>query len=583
MNGRDIFRGLQYIGDDLIENAETGQFPVQNQESGKTRRPIRRPLLIAAVIALLLLLVGCAAVYVLKMEHVKISSGTDQRDYSLVDGVYVKDPHTVSTTTLSMAGLKGSNAYKACADFYAYETELRTNASASGDWAGYDDAINAKAQELAEQYGLKPEGQPLTFRTTRNLCDALGVERFVRDSQDVSIDISQGFCRDSGNFFVLLSFAFPEDQGYEVTYTSGALYWNRQDTFSREYFTLEDRGDWVERNYTTSAGNTVLILTSPSQERGYILCNRGDALMTVWLDANPEILSEDSGVVSAEYLHMTEKQLNMVADALDFAIQPNIPTQADVDAQPAPPQKATQNGYTLEVKSVETDGYVAQILIGITAPEDIVLSTEKPLHFANWRGMLVPADGSEAAFGPVNTLDDGDGKANTIDVLLTQSVTAKNTDAPFAAGSTWTLYLVDLVYSSTDETLTEGEWQFPISFGADNCDDRELELLTSPILMKAGTGWLPDGTDVVMEFPVSSFKLRKFSNKIVRDTAAETEEQRAESYTDFYRWNGHFICVVMKDGTRIELWDQENDSAIDLTQVDYVLLPDGTKLPVSEQ
>ena len=86
--------------------------------------------------------------------------------------------------------------------------------------------------------------------------------------------------------------------------------------------------------------------------------------MTVWLDANPEILSEDSGVVSAEYLHMTEGQLNMVADALDFAIQPNIPTQADVDAQPAPPQEATQNGYTLEVKSVETDGHVAQILIG---------------------------------------------------------------------------------------------------------------------------------------------------------------------------------------------------------------------------
>ena len=579
MNGQEIFLGLSYISRKYIEEAET---ETVSSGAGKAHR-IRKPFLLAAVIALLLLLVGCAAVYVLKMEHVKISSGTDQRDYSLVDGVYVKDPHTVDTTTLSMAGLKGSNAYKACADFYAYETELRASASASGDWAGYDDAINAKAQELAEQYGLKPEGQPLTFRTTRNLCNALGVERFVRNSQDVSIDVDQGFCRDSGNFFVLLRFAFPEDQGYEVTYTSGALYWNRQDTFSRDYVTLEDRGDWVERNYTTSAGNTVLILTSPSQERGYILCNRGDALMTVWLDANPELLSEDAGVVSAEYLHMTDAQLNMVADALDFAIQPKVPTQADVDAQAAPPQEATQNGYTLKLKSVETDGYVARVVVGITAPEDIVLSTEKPLRFANWRGMLVPADGSEAAFGPVNTLDDGDGKANTIDVLLTQSVTAKNTDAPFAAGSTWTLYLVDLVYSSTDETLTEGEWQFPISFGADNCDDRELELLTSPILMKAGTGWLPDGTDVVMEFPVSSFKLRKFSSKIVRDTAAETEEQRAESYTDFYGWNGHFICVVMKDGTRIELWDQENDSAIDLTQVDYVLLPDGTKLPVPEQ
>lgn len=154
MNGQEIFLGLSYISRKYIEEAET---ETVSGGAGKAHR-IRRPFLLAAVIALLLLLVGCAAVYVLKMEHVKISSGTDQRDYSLVDGVYVKDPHTVSTTTLSMAGLKGSNAYKACADFYAYETELRANKSESGDWTGYSDALNAKAQELAEQYGLKPEG-----------------------------------------------------------------------------------------------------------------------------------------------------------------------------------------------------------------------------------------------------------------------------------------------------------------------------------------------------------------------------------------------------------------------------------------
>ena len=584
MNGQEIFLGLSYISRKYIEEAETETI---SGGTGKAHR-IRRPFLLAAVIALLLLLVGCAAVYVLKMEHVKISSGTAQQDYSLVDGVYVEDPHTVNTTTLSMAGLKGSNAYKACADFYAFKTKYTADGEEMGKagtlpegyWDAYRDVMDAKAKELAEKYGLKPEGQVLKFRTTRNLCDALGVERFVRDSQNVSIDINEGSCYDTGNFYFVMRFAFPEGQGYEVTQTSGALYWNRQDTFSREYFTLEDSGDWVERNYTTSAGNTVLILTSPSQERGYILCDRGEALMTVWLNVNPESYSEADGVVSVASQHMTDAQLDMVANALDFAIQPKVPTQADVDAQAVPSQEATQNGYTLKLKSVETDGYVAQILIGITAPEDIVLSTEKPLRFANWRGMLVPADGSKAASGPVDTLDDGDGKANTIDVLLTQSVTTKNTDAPFTVGSVWTLYLVDLICGSTDETLTEGEWQFPISFGEDNGDYRELELLTSPILMKACTGWLPDGTDVVMEFPVSSFKLRKFSSEIVRDTAAETEEQRAETYTDFYRWNGHFICVVMKDGTRIELWDQENDSAIDLAQVDYVLLADGTKLPV---
>ena len=574
MNGKDIFRGLQYIGDDLIENAETGQFPAQNQESGKTHRPIRRPLLIAALIALLLLLVGCAVVYVLKLENVKIGTGTEQRDYSLVDGVYVEDPHTVDTTTLTLAGLKGSNAYKACADFYAYETELRASASASGDWAGYDDAINAKAQELAEQYGLKPEGQPLTFRTTRNLCDALGVERFVRNSQDVSIDVDQGFCRDSGNFFVLLRFAFPEDQGYEVTQTNGALYWNRQDTFSRDYVTLEDRGDWVERNYTTSAGNTVLILTSPSQERGYIICDRGDALMTVWLDVNPELLSEDAGVVSAEYLHMTDAQLNMVADALDFAIQPNVPTQADVDAQAAPPQEATQNGYTLKLKSVETDGYVARIVVGITAPEDVDIES---LNISDG-GMFFGTSDRESmgGSGAFNDVTDGDGLANTKDLVAEFTVSFRDGLRPFELGATWDLDITDLYVDQwlpTSRVLTEGEWHFSITIDESCTNYREIELLSEPITLKASTGWRADGTDCLEAFPVTSMKLRSQSISLTADTGENT-------YADFFCFDRTIACVVLKDGSRVDILNQCLEKPIDLDQADYVLLPGDTKLPV---
>ena len=570
MNGQEIFLGLSYISRKYIEEAET---ETVSGGRGKAHR-IRRPFLLAAVIALLLLLVGCAAVYVLKMEHVKISSGTDQRDYSLVDGVYVKDPHTVDTTTLSMAGLKGSNAYKACADFYAYETELRASASASGDWTGYDDAINAKAQELAEQYGLKPEGQPLTFRTTRNLCNALGVERFVRNSQDVSIDVDQGFCRDSGNFFVLLRFAFPEDQGYEVTYTSGALYWNRQDTFSRDYFTLEDRGDWVERNYTTSAGNTVLILTSPSQERGYIICDRGDALMTVWLDVNPELLSEDAGVVSAEYLHMTDKQLDIVADALDFAIQPNVPTQADVDAQAAPPQEATQNGYTLKLKSVETDGYVARVVVGVTAPEDVDIES---LNISTGRTFFrTPGRDSNGINGDFNDVTDDDGLANTKDLVAEFTVSFRDGLRPFELGATWDLDITDLYVDQwlpTSRVLTEGDWHFFITIDESCTNYREIELLSEPITLKASTGWGEDGTDRLEAFPVTSVKLRSQSISLTADTGEKT-------YADFFCFNGTIACVVMKDGSRVDILNQCLEKPIDLDQADYVLLPGDTKLPV---
>lgn len=570
MNGQEIFLGLSYISRKYIEEAET---ETVSGGRGKAHR-IRRPFLLAAVIALLLLLVGCAAVYVLKMEHVKISSGTDQRDYSLVDGVYVKDPHTVSTTTLSMAGLKGSNAYKACADFYAYETELRANKSESGDWTGYSDALNAKAQELAEQYGLKPEGQALTFRTLRSMCDALGVERFVRNSQDVSIDVDQGFCRDSGNFFVLLRFAFPEDRGYEVTYTSGALYWNRQDTFSREYFTLEDRGDWVERNYTTSAGNTVLILTSPSQERGYIICDRGDALMTVWLDANPELLSEDAGVVSAEYLHMTDAQLNMVADALDFAIQPNIPTQADVDAQAAPPQEAAQNGYTLKLKSVETDGYVARVVVGVTAPEDVDIES---LNISTGRTFFrTPGRDSNGINGDFNDVTDDDGLANTKDLVAEFTDPFLDGLRPLELGAAWDLDITDLYvdqWRPTSRVLTEGDWHFSITIDESCTNYREIELLSEPITLKASTGWRADGTDCLEAFPVTSMKLRSQSISLTADTGENT-------YADFFGFNGTIACVVMKDGSRVDILNQCLEKPIDLDQADYVLLPGDTKLPV---
>ena len=268
MNGKNMLFGLQYIGDDLVENAEFGRFSTDTGKNGRPRRAIRRPLLAAALIGAALLLVGCAVAYVLNLEKIKISAGTEQRDYSLVDGVYVKDPHTVNTTTLTLAGLEGSDAYKACADFYAFKEEYTADGEKRAEngtlpedyWETYSDVMNAKARELAEKYGLKPEGKLLEFRTVRNLCDALGVERFARENPEISVNIGGGGCYDTGNFWLNLDLVFPEGKGYAVLNSPGTLRWNRKDCFSRDYRALTDSGDWVEKNYTTASGSSVLIL-----------------------------------------------------------------------------------------------------------------------------------------------------------------------------------------------------------------------------------------------------------------------------------------------------------------------------------
>ena len=75
MNGRDIILGLNYIGEDFIEEAETARFPLPaNMKS--THRKIRRPLLIAAIIALALLLVGCGAAIVMRLQQLTIREKT---------------------------------------------------------------------------------------------------------------------------------------------------------------------------------------------------------------------------------------------------------------------------------------------------------------------------------------------------------------------------------------------------------------------------------------------------------------------------------------------------------------------------
>lgn len=585
MNGKDIFLGLKYVGEDLIAEAETAQFPAQVQPKKRPGR-LRSPLLAAALIALTLLLVGCAMVYVMKMQDVKIAQSTEVQEYAQIDGTYVQQPQEVNINTLSLAGVKDTNAYKASADYYSFYTEYRDSVDAM-DREGtlpedfweketFSKTLQAKKDSIAQEYGLKPEGRILDFRTTGNLCDALGVDRLVQDNQQVSAYITEGWCHENGNFQLSMNFSFPEEAGYAVQHTSGILHWNWQDCFSSDYTSLPDHGDWVEKNYTTAQGHNVLILHAPSQESGVIFCVRDNALMSLSVTMNPETYSEDNGVVSVQAQHMTEEQMERIADSLDFAVNPRIPTQADVDNQPGIPLESTQNGYTIGVKTVETDGYCVEILAGITAPEDVELSTDHHILFSNLDMLVSETNPALSGSSHIGVLDDGDGKANTLDVYFRFQTDPVDGQPPYAKGSTWNLHLVDIIDSyqkgnggyPVQTTLAEGEWLFPITFDDSNGDYRELELIQQPVQATATTGWYEDGTDAEETFTITSYKLRKFTRSVESD---------APGYADFDYFNGKKTKVVMKDGTELDMLLKQ---VIDLDQVQKVVLADGTELPV---
>lgn len=602
MNGKDIFLGLKYVGEDLVEEAEYGSFSEKEKKKTSGIRSLgRRPLLIAALIGLMLFLMGCAWV-VMKMQDLKIGQTTGEQYVFATDGVTIIGTETVEQNVLTLAGLEGSAPYKANAEWYAYQEELLASISQmeqdgtlpEGYWEEntYWNKLNARAEQLAQEYGLKPQGKKLEFRTTKNMCDALGIERFQTDADAVAVTVKDGNCYDNGNFLLNMDFSFRDGDQYDVSDTWGILYWNWKDCFSRDYVLLKDSADWKEWNYTTASGTNVLILRSESDWNGYIICDRADALMTLRVEARRDLGNNVDGKTWFDYLYLTDRQMEQLADAIDFGIDPRVVSQEDVENQPAVSTKVTQDGYTVKVKKVETDGCIAYITIGITAPEgvDIVQNTRKgqedrPYHISqsNLEDLLPAMGQTGSCSGGWNPVEDGDGLNHTQDFLIEANYTMTDGSDPFARGTAWKLHIEDLIHSYFDEDknypvdiiLAEGEWVFPIPFSDEFGDYREMELVSEPVSAKASVGWKPDGTDILEEVKITSFVLRKFSADIVCDNP--------DAVFDFI--NGQPLAVVMEDGTEIELLYGPHYYAlnpIDLDQVAYVQLPDGTKLEVPQ-
>lgn len=606
MNGKDIFLGLKYVGEDLVEEAEFGSFSgSESKEVSGIRLMRRKPLLIAAIIALMLLLMGCAWM-VMKMQDWMLGEVRETRDvydYSTMEHL---GEETVTRQVMTMAGLKGTPGYLAAQEWFRFKENYDPNhviqlelieqgltpdfPSEYDNYLIYTQEMKDALDGIFEKYSLMPEGAALDFRTVRNMCDALGIEKIGDSTGAVQINVDSGQCRENGNFNINLDISFSEESEFVSTWA--VLHWNRKDCFTEDYVTIADTGDWQEWNYTTASGSDVLLIRSPSDWRGWILCDREDAVMSVQMEVRKDLWNQTEDEAWADYVYMTDRQMEQVADAVDFTIQPRKVTEEDVRNQPAVSMESTQDGYTVEVKQVETDGCVAYITVGIAAPEgvDIVHNPRKgyedrPYHIvpSNYRDLIPEKGEMGSGSGGWNPIDDGDGRNNTQNFLIEANYEMTDGSDPFANGAKWNLHIEDLIHSYYDQeknadveiVLAEGEWLFPIAFSEENGDYRELELITDAVSAKASVGWNPDGTDALQDVQITSFVLRRFSAEIVCD----------QENANFDCINGKGLMVVMQDGSEIQLLRGSHYfslAPIDLDQVACVRLPDGTELDVPE-
>ena len=610
MNGKDIFLGLKYVGEDLIEEAEYGSFPKRSAKPAEARnagRVLRRPFLLAAIIALMLLLVGCVVVYVLKMQNLNLGQSEVSYDAYDYDSMEYLGKETYTEEVFTVAGLKGTPEYEAAREWFAFRQSYDPDGTIqSAVWGNYPQfpeeysSYYLYSQEMKDvldgildKYGLNPVGAALEFRNTRNLCAALGIQRLQTTENAVTIRIKDGGCYENGNFQLNLDIQLPESSKNELDATWGVLRWNRSDCFSGDVIAVRDIEDWKEWNYTTSNGTEVLIIRADSDWRGYILCKRVEGILSLQVETRKDLWNQEAGNTWAEERFLTDTQMEQIADAIDFGIQPRVATREDVENQPGISEKLTQDGYTVAIKSLETDGWIAKIVMSITAPEGTVISRNPHVGFEEEAYHLGPANfdnfecrngNAVSSSGGWNLTDDGDGQENTQDIVMVNSVRMEDGSAPFGPGKVWELYFADIAGSYWDDTYTEhvdilaeGEWLLPITFDETIGDYTERELLREPVTVGASVGWRPDGTDVVEPVTVTSFTLRKFSATITHSGVEGT---------DFSFLNGEFLKVVMKDGSWVQLTGggslYETDQPMDPELVDHILFADGTKITAPE-
>ncbi len=302
--------------------------------------------------------------------------------------------------------------------------------------------------------------------------------------------------------------------------------------------------------------------------------------------------NKDANGLSQKQVEYVEEK-EQVMDALSQKQMEYTEEQEQVTAD-----AKVQNGWSVELRSVLSDGDICYVILGVRAPEEISL-TETDLYFG--AGFDIRDEqGQPPLSHSFQQQDDQDGLDNTCNIVIVLGA------ADWNAGHIWNIQLDGLYAEVYDEAyeqellqtkyagqadvmftgeeterllqhplLTEGTWSFVVDLRT--ADMECVELVSQPIVVSAYV-WdegdredIADGKEVLADVTITSFRLKSLGGTIESD-------EECVNFGEMY--------VVMKDESRIVLRESygtiKAETPIILEEVDYVLFADGTKLPMPE-
>lgn len=383
----------------------------------------KKPVLITAIVCLMVLLMGCAVVlFTLQDLQIGEYTYTQPRHF---DENGEKVPETeVTRDVISLQGIKGSPSQQAAMEWYEFEQsydadyKLLNEADANpmnipreyDAYFVYTQEMIDKIDEICEKYGLEPAG---AFAGAEDFqmdifFDALGLENLHREDVNALVEYAFGYFYACGNFEMEFYLTLEDAEAqwpYEILTSMRYCGKGYLDTVFSYISSTEDYEQWP---YTLSDGTEVLIIRGDDSAR--IFCDKEEAFLSVSFET---IYEEESGTIS----RMTDRDVELVAETMDFSVVPRKPDMDDVEKkleESFEEHKAEQEA-RMETETWEDplayDTYedrITYILENSVSPENYYFA----LLDVNGDGAEELLLGREDSFGTIRTMRDG--KAYTL-------------------------------------------------------------------------------------------------------------------------------------------------------------------------
>lgn len=302
---------------------------IESRDRKSTKRiSMRRPLLIAAIVAIMLLLVGCVAVY-LTLQDLSIG----QETYVPKTDEYgqLVEPTEKIQDILTLTSLSGSPVQMALQEWYAFygsydpNGELLSNESDIPEipnnyeyiYNCYTQEMADKLEEIAQKHNLKLLEDNLIIQQWQSQAalEHMGIDSLLKDTAQVKR--IAGMYYSPGNFFFDLQFQLTDENAAWQTPVSGRVYYSRKDYMVPLSYLPTDLDDYEQWTYTTSGGNQ-LLLALGNRGGALIITEREDAVIGIHLTISANHLMSENGAAP------TKEVVEQLAETFDYQITPTV-------------------------------------------------------------------------------------------------------------------------------------------------------------------------------------------------------------------------------------------------------------------